>query len=51
MFVCQLMGSVGEQTVKVTELTNCELCLYHSAGAVSCDCVTVCNLLLALSEI
>jgi hypothetical protein len=33
--------SVGEQTVIMTELTNCELCLYHSAGAVSCDCVTV----------
>jgi len=25
--------------------------LYHSAGAVSCDCVTVCNLLLAVSEV
>ena len=35
----------------MTELTNCELCLYCSAGAVSCDCVTVCSLLLALSEI
>ena len=44
-------GSVGEQTVIMTELTSCELCLYHSAGAVSCDCVTVCNLLGALSEI
>jgi hypothetical protein len=37
-------GSVGEQTVIMTELTICELCLYHSAGDVSCDCVTVCNL-------
>jgi len=44
-------GSVGEQTLILTVLTSCELCLYHSAGAVSCDCVTVCNLLLALSEI
>jgi hypothetical protein len=44
-------GSVGEQTVIMTVLTSCELCLYHWAGAVSCDCVTVCNLLLAVSEI
>ena len=35
----------------MTELTNSELCLYYSAGTVSCDCVTECNLLLALSEI
>jgi hypothetical protein len=40
-------GSVGEQTVLMTELTICELCLYHSAGAVSCDSVTVGNSLLA----
>jgi len=44
-------GTVGEPTVIMTELTSCELCLYHSAGAVSCDCVAVCNLLLAVSEI
>jgi hypothetical protein len=44
-------GTVREQTVIMTELTNCELCWYHSAGAVSCDCVTVCNMLLAVSEI
>jgi hypothetical protein len=44
-------GSVGEQTVIMTELTSCELCLYHSAGAVSCDCVAVCNLLLTVLEI
>ena len=45
------LGSVGEQNIFMTELTKCELCLYHSAGSVSCGCVTVCNLLLALSEI
>ena len=37
--------------VEQIELTNFELCLFHSAGAVSCDCVTACNLLLAVSEI
>jgi len=44
------LGSVGEQTVIITELTSCELCLYHSAGAVTCDCAAVCSLLLALPE-
>ena len=36
--------SVGKQTVIMTELTNCELCLYHSAGPVSCDCVICCSM-------
>jgi hypothetical protein len=25
----------------MTELTNCELCLYHSAGAASCGCYSM----------
>ena len=29
-------GSVGEQNILMTVLTSCELCLTHSAGAVSC---------------
>jgi len=44
-------GSVGEQNIIMTELKKCELCLYHSAGSVSCGCVIVCNLLLAVSEV
>jgi len=48
-FCANLQGSVGEHNILMTLLTSCELCLYHSAGAVSCDCVAVCNLLLALS--
>ena len=44
------LGTIGERTVIIIELTSCELCLYHSAGAVSCDGAAVCNLLLALPE-
>jgi hypothetical protein len=50
-FCANWRGSVGEQNILMTVLTSCELCLYHWAGAVSCDCVTVCNLLLAVSEV
>jgi len=50
-FCANSHGSVGEHNIFMTVLTSCELCLYHSAGAVRCDCVAVCNQLLSLSEI
>jgi len=50
-FCANSHGSVREHNILMTVLTSCELSLYHSAGAVSCDCVAVWNLLLALSEI
>jgi hypothetical protein len=40
-FYANWCGSVGEQTVWMTDQTVCELYLYRSTGAVSCDCVTV----------